>query len=189
MTRVLWGVRVGGPCGGGGVRAEICQMDVEPGPCRASVPAWYFNRATRRCEAFSYGGCDGNANRFHSEEQCERQCGAFRGQDVCRMAPERGPCRGTFRKYYFDRASLQCRELRYGGCRGNGNRFTSIDECRSLCLQRQELPAPGNATAASNAGLFLVWLLFFEPRFVGRWNGQQTRQCAGGKRAIPYDHI
>jgi len=149
---------------------------VEPGPCRASIPAWYYNKATERCEAFSYGGCDGNANRFHSEEQCERQCGSFRGEgiskiqnsinqvhsinftsitDVCRLPAERGPCRGSFRKYYFDRATLQCLELRYGGCRGNGNRFSTLEECQSLCLQRAELAPPGNATADSNSGALL----------------------------------
>ncbi|XP_046445127.1 papilin-like isoform X2 [Daphnia pulex] len=130
---------------------DICGLEVEPGPCRASVPAWYFNRQTSRCEAFSYGGCDGNANRFHSEEQCERQCGSFRGQDVCRLPPDRGPCRGSFRKYYFDRSSLQCLELVYGGCRGNGNRFSSLEECQSLCLQRAEVAPPGNVTSDANS--------------------------------------
>ena len=64
-----------------------------------------------------------------------------------------GPCRAALRKYYFDRETLQCRLMRYGGCRGNANRFSSVDECQSLCLRRSELPPPGNATAASNAGL------------------------------------
>ena len=77
------------------------------------------------------------------------------------MPPDSGPCRGSFRKYYFDRSALQCRELRYGGCRGNGNRFTSVEECQSLCLQRAELPPPGNATAASNAGLSLGLFHFY----------------------------
>ena len=61
-------------------QGDMCGLSVDPGPCRASIPAWYYNRETYRCEAFSYGGCDGNANRFQSEEQCERQCGSFRGQ-------------------------------------------------------------------------------------------------------------
>lgn len=62
--------------------ADMCGLEVDPGPCRASIPAWYFNSQSGRCEAFSYGGCDGNANRFYSEEQCERQCGSFRGQGI-----------------------------------------------------------------------------------------------------------
>lgn len=32
------------------------------------------------CQAFVYGGCEGNANRFESTEQCERHCGEFLGQ-------------------------------------------------------------------------------------------------------------
>lgn len=35
---------------------------------------WYFKSSTRRCEYFDYGGCEGNANRFQSAEECERTC-------------------------------------------------------------------------------------------------------------------
>lgn len=72
--------------------------------------------------------------------------------DVCRLPPDRGPCRGSFRKYYFDRNTLQCLELVYGGCRGNGNRFSSLEECQSLCLQRAEVAPPGNVTSDANSG-------------------------------------
>lgn len=35
---------------------------------------WYFKTSTRQCELFTYGGCDGNANRFESVEECEKTC-------------------------------------------------------------------------------------------------------------------
>lgn len=35
---------------------------------------WFFSTSTRRCEAFAYGGCEGNANKFSSVEDCERTC-------------------------------------------------------------------------------------------------------------------
>lgn len=35
---------------------------------------WYFKSSTSRCEPFAYGGCEGNANRFASVEDCERVC-------------------------------------------------------------------------------------------------------------------
>ena len=47
---------------------------------REPVAAWYYDEYTGKCTAFAYSGCDGNANRFDTEEQCERQCGQFKGQ-------------------------------------------------------------------------------------------------------------
>lgn len=35
---------------------------------------WYFKSSTRQCEQFTYGGCEGNSNRFQSVEDCERTC-------------------------------------------------------------------------------------------------------------------
>lgn len=35
---------------------------------------WYFKSSTRQCEPFTYGGCEGNANRFQSAEDCEKTC-------------------------------------------------------------------------------------------------------------------
>lgn len=35
---------------------------------------WYFKSSTRRCEMFIFGGCEGNANKFQSFEECERTC-------------------------------------------------------------------------------------------------------------------
>lgn len=59
---------------------EICSLPMEIGPCRASMPAFFYDARTRKCSAFIYGGCSGNANRFETEEMCERQCGQFRGE-------------------------------------------------------------------------------------------------------------
>lgn len=61
---------------------DICNLPVEAGPCQANKALWYYDPASQHCNAFVYGGCEGNANRFDSEEQCERQCGIFRGQGL-----------------------------------------------------------------------------------------------------------
>lgn len=61
---------------------DICYAPVDPGPCLEEQPSWYYDAHTGRCQAFVYGGCMGNANRFDSEEQCERQCGQFKGQGL-----------------------------------------------------------------------------------------------------------
>ena len=44
--------------------AHVCTLDKDSGPCYGNFPKWYFNSVTQSCEIFTYGGCDGNANRF-----------------------------------------------------------------------------------------------------------------------------
>ena len=58
---------------------------VLPGPCQEKHANWHYASETGECTAFSYSGCEGNANRFETREQCDRQCGEFRDQDVCSM--------------------------------------------------------------------------------------------------------
>ncbi|XP_059374396.1 kunitz-type protease inhibitor 1-like [Carassius carassius] len=58
---------------------------VEPpitGPCRASFTNWYFNPYKKRCDRFNYGGCDGNENRFDTEEKCMESCTGVTESDV-----------------------------------------------------------------------------------------------------------
>jgi hypothetical protein len=123
---------------------------VDTGPCTEEHAAWYFDSNTRACQAFIYGGCGGNANRFESEEQCERHCGSFKDQDVCNVPYVSGPCYGTFQKWYYNPSLGGCQEFVYGGCGGNGNRFSSLEECERICLHHEELLPPGNDTALSN---------------------------------------
>lgn len=59
---------------------SICYAPPDPGNCTDSIPSYYYDPAAQRCSAFVYTGCGGNANRYYSIEQCERQCGQFRGQ-------------------------------------------------------------------------------------------------------------
>ena len=39
--------------------AEACALVPDPGSCAAAFERYFFNPATRRCEVFIYGGCDG----------------------------------------------------------------------------------------------------------------------------------
>ncbi|RZF45831.1 hypothetical protein LSTR_LSTR013726, partial [Laodelphax striatellus] len=129
---------------------DICAASVDAGPCQQQIPVWYFNYETSKCQLFIYGGCEGNANRFETEEQCERQCGQFRDQDVCNQQVDPGPCEQNLRKWYFDAASGTCNLFNYGGCDGNGNRFSSEDECHTICVQHDELFPSANVTSQSH---------------------------------------
>lgn len=58
----------------------MCYQPVDPGNCTERNIAFFYDIEKRACTSFIYTGCGGNENRFNSEEQCERQCGMFRGQ-------------------------------------------------------------------------------------------------------------
>lgn len=36
---------------------------------------WFYNISSGQCEQFVYGGCQGNSNRFLTENQCYLSCG------------------------------------------------------------------------------------------------------------------
>lgn len=54
------------------------------------------------------------------------------------MQRDPGPCRGYFVKYYYEASSGSCNQFAYGGCQGNGNRFSTEEECAQICITHQE---------------------------------------------------
>jgi len=53
---------------------EVCNLEADIGPCRASMPRYFFNSKSGKCELFTYGGCSGNRNNFESASECEKKC-------------------------------------------------------------------------------------------------------------------
>ncbi|KAM3910167.1 inter-alpha-trypsin inhibitor-like [Leptodactylus fuscus] len=51
-----------------------CDLALDPGPCMAAIVMWSYNKEKGICDTFFYGGCQGNGNRFDSEEDCLTQC-------------------------------------------------------------------------------------------------------------------
>lgn len=52
----------------------MCLLQVNEGPCRGDIERYYYNTITQKCELFSYGGCQGNANNFRSFQECQKTC-------------------------------------------------------------------------------------------------------------------
>ncbi|CAL1298876.1 unnamed protein product [Larinioides sclopetarius] len=91
---------------------------------------WYYDRETGFCRRFYYGGCGGNGNRYASEEECLQRC---REEKSCIDPPEVGPCRAIMPKWYYNQQTGNCHEFLYGGCQGNGNKYSSEEECLQYC--------------------------------------------------------
>ncbi|KAL7667774.1 hypothetical protein ACOME3_010417 [Neoechinorhynchus agilis] len=120
-----------------------CQQPKDAGPCRSTILRFYFDG--NRCRRFIYGGCQGNKNNFETRKTCERICvgiGGYPGENTgglrpaispmaCEQPKDRGPCRGSIVRFYFD--GKRCRRFFYGGCQGNSNNFITKKECKLNC--------------------------------------------------------
>lgn len=124
---------------------DVCQLSSDAGPCRAAFEKYFYNKDTKSCETFIYGGCDGNGNRFDNVEDCQNKCGekesrsdSISMKEVCAMPSETGPCRAMMTKYFYNSATGNCEEFVYGGCDGNENNFDTKEICESRCIPIKE---------------------------------------------------
>lgn len=53
---------------------EQCIIDKDRGSCRDFKVKWFFDMEYGGCSRFWYGGCEGNDNRFSSQEECKQKC-------------------------------------------------------------------------------------------------------------------
>ncbi len=109
-----------------------CGLPAEPGPCDAAIPRWHFDAGTGRCAPFTYGGCQGNANNFVSEEACRRECGG-EPIPVCELPPDTGLCTAAIPRWTFDAKRGGCEPFVWGGCGGNANNFETREACEGRC--------------------------------------------------------
>ncbi|XP_030388732.1 kunitz-type serine protease inhibitor B1-like isoform X2 [Gopherus evgoodei] len=112
----------------------ICNLSADPGPCFTYSLNYFYNSATKRCEEFVYGGCQGNGNRFPNVDECLQTCGS--SGDICRLPPKTGPCEALIPRFFYNPASRTCESFIYGGCQGNGNNFRTLPECQRACRKR-----------------------------------------------------
>ena len=105
-------------------KQSVCTMPQDPGMCFGAFPMFYYNSKTNECESFTYGGCQGNGNRFESKEECAKACvnsavtppaTTLPYVDKCLQDVQVGPCRGAFTKYFLNKESGRCESFIYGG--------------------------------------------------------------------------
>lgn len=53
---------------------DACEQHKEEGPCQGNYRRWFFDKESKTCDEFIYGGCKGNNNNFLSESACKQKC-------------------------------------------------------------------------------------------------------------------
>jgi len=66
---------------------DVCSQHPLTGPCKSNLKRYYFDQSTSDCKTFVYGGCQGNANRFETREECMSRCQKVRHQALIEVDP------------------------------------------------------------------------------------------------------
>ena len=105
---------------------DICELPKVIGPCSGSMEQYWYDKDRDECFTFTYGGCQGNGNKFDTKEFCENRClkgtGPRRpsspiadGVDICGLPIDAGPCTEKKPSWYFNAEKGECTAFTYGG--------------------------------------------------------------------------
>uniref|UniRef100_A0A670YQT4 BPTI/Kunitz inhibitor domain-containing protein n=1 Tax=Pseudonaja textilis TaxID=8673 RepID=A0A670YQT4_PSETE len=51
-----------------------CKLWPRKGKCKENFTRFYYDRTTKICKPFKFGGCNGNRNNFLNQEDCMQEC-------------------------------------------------------------------------------------------------------------------
>ncbi|NXJ63412.1 TFPI1 inhibitor, partial [Rostratula benghalensis] len=129
-------------------KPNFCFHEKDPGICRGYFSRYFYNKETKICEVFKYGGCLGNQNNFKNLEECQATC---QGNllslilfflffleppsvpSFCMTPMDRGLCRAKELRFFYNYSTGRCHPFSYSGCGGNENNFTSRKSCLRIC--------------------------------------------------------
>uniref|UniRef100_A0A8C0B643 Tissue factor pathway inhibitor n=1 Tax=Buteo japonicus TaxID=224669 RepID=A0A8C0B643_9AVES len=127
---------------------NFCFHEKDPGICRGYFSRYFYNKETKSCEVFKYGGCLGNQNNFKDLEECQITCQGnllsltlffFVSLEpppvpsLCMTPMDRGLCRAKELRFFYNYSTGRCHPFSYSGCGGNENNFTSRKSCLRIC--------------------------------------------------------
>lgn len=101
--------------------------------------------------------------------------------DRCSLAPDVGPGKAAFQRFYFDPNVQKCRRFIWGGVAGNSNNFKTRTACEDECLNQ---PGEQETVEAGKWPLFDMnvcdlpkesgMCMAFFPRW---WFNKDTNRC------------
>lgn len=118
------------------VDESVCELPQQSGPCLAMMERYFYNTTSKRCERFTYGGCQANGNNFVHLQECLNTCKSPSG--VCNQPKKVGPCRARIPRYFYNRTTGSCELFYWGGCQPNGNNFKILEQCQNSCERRDQ---------------------------------------------------
>ncbi|UYV74469.1 WFIKKN2 [Cordylochernes scorpioides] len=61
-------------CRGMDTKTATCSLGSLMGLCRQKLTRFYYDRSSKSCKTFIYGGCGSNGNNFSDRKQCQDFC-------------------------------------------------------------------------------------------------------------------
>ena len=77
-----------------------------------------------------------NVTEHAREVSTIKSCNSFEvyvGNNICGLEPETGLCEAYIPSYFYNTTSKRCERFIYGGCEGNDNRFSTMEQCQTTC--------------------------------------------------------
>ncbi|XP_060596375.1 papilin-like isoform X2 [Ruditapes philippinarum] len=112
-----------------------CTLPLKVGPCRGNNPRYFYNASSCRCERFSWGGCEANANNFNDIAHCQASCEVpMKSNPVCALPKPVTYCKTNWNldRWYFNSKTCRCEPFKWNGC-GNANNFLTKEWCNVNC--------------------------------------------------------
>lgn len=115
--------------------SSTCLLPKSSGQCRTIKQHFYYDTHEKKCKPFHYGRCDQKGNNFETEQLCKASCAPTTEYEAyCLSKTDSGPCLEEIHMWTFNAKSGVCETFVYGGCDGNNNKYQSIGDCNSKCL-------------------------------------------------------
>ncbi|NXI44810.1 TFPI1 inhibitor, partial [Galbula dea] len=149
-------------------KPHFCFHEKDPGICRSYFSRYFYNKETKLCELFKYGGCLGNQNNFKNLEECQTTC-----QDNCKLVSSLFLVLTLYKK-------MLCFEGTLHGDKGNLGYLLSLTLFFLVFLEPP--PIPSLCMTAMDRGLCRAKeLRFFYNYLTGRCHPFSYSGCGGNE--------